>query len=89
MFFPMQTKLSTKGQVVLPSSIRRRLGLRPGDALDARIDAGKIVLSPPRRRGPKPRIVLDKITGLPVLTAGPKAPTLTSEQVRAMLSNFP
>lgn len=85
----MQTKLSTKGQVVLPSSIRRRLGLRPGDALDARIDAGKVVLSPRRPRGPKPTIIVDEITGLPVLTAGPKAPILTSEQVRAILTNFP
>lgn len=85
----MQTKLSTKGQVVLPSSIRRRLGLRPGDALDAEISAGKIVLSPRKNRSHKPRIVIDKVSGLPVLDAGPNAPTLTSEQVRAMLADFP
>ncbi|PYX46369.1 MAG: hypothetical protein DMG79_16700 [Acidobacteria bacterium] len=36
----MQTKISTKGQVVLPGPIRRRLDLRPGDPLDANSGAG-------------------------------------------------
>ncbi|MGH9433185.1 MAG: AbrB/MazE/SpoVT family DNA-binding domain-containing protein, partial [Terriglobia bacterium] len=39
----MQTKVSTKGQVVLPGPLRRRLGLRAGDPLDANIEAGRIV----------------------------------------------
>jgi len=35
----MQTKISTKGQVVLPGPIRRRLGLQAGDPLDAKVEA--------------------------------------------------
>ena len=34
----MQTKVSTKGQIVLPGPLRRRLGIRAGDALDANIE---------------------------------------------------
>ena len=35
------------------------------------------------------RIVSDPLTGLPVLTAGPNAPSLTSNQVEEILTNFP
>jgi AbrB family looped-hinge helix DNA binding protein len=85
----MQTKLSTKGQVVLPSRIRNKLGLRPGDPLDASVEGGRIVLTPRKKRSNKVRIIKDPITGLPVLTAGPNAPTLTSKEVEEILSNFP
>ena len=33
----MQTKVSTKGQVVLPGPLRRRLDIRASDPLDANI----------------------------------------------------
>jgi len=82
----MQTRVSTKGQVVLPSPIRRQLGLRTGDLLDANVEGGRIVLTPRRTRSLKVRILLDPITGLPVLSAGPDAPALTSKQVRQILS---
>ena len=85
----MQTKVSTKGQVVLPSALREKLGLRPGDALDAKLEGGSIVLTPMRGRRPEARIIIDPITGLAVLTAGPSAPILTSEQVRGILADFP
>ncbi len=85
----MQTKISTKGQVVLPSGIRRKLGLQPGDALDADLDGERIILTPRRSRRPNARIVKDPVTGLPVLTAGADAATLTSEQVREILAEFP
>ena len=38
----MQTRVSSKGQVVLPSPIRRKLGLRTGDPLDAEVESGRI-----------------------------------------------
>jgi AbrB family looped-hinge helix DNA binding protein len=34
----METKLSTKGQVVLPGPVRRKLGLRAGDPLEVRAE---------------------------------------------------
>ena len=85
----MQTKISTKGQVVLPHPIRRKLGLRPGDTLDARIIGAGIVLTPRKVRARKGRVVRDPITGLPVLTAGPDAPPLSSQQVHELLYEFP
>ena len=85
----MQTRVSTKGQVVLPSPLRRRLGLRAGDALDANLVSGRIVLTPRRIRSQKARISLDPLTGLPVLSAGCDAPPLTSKEVREILSVFP
>ncbi len=85
----MQTKVSTKGQVVLPGPIRRRLDLRPGDPLDANIEGGRIVLTPRKKRSYRAKIVIDPVSGLPALSAGPDAPTLTSKDVEEILSNFP
>lgn len=85
----METKLSTKGQVVVPGPIRRRLGLQAGDALTATVHEGGILLTPRRKRARKARIVTDPITGLPVLTFGEGAPVLTSKQVREILDELP
>jgi AbrB family looped-hinge helix DNA binding protein len=85
----MQTKVSTKGQVVLPGPIRRKLGIRAGDPLDANIEEGRIVLTPRRKQTFEAKIIEDPITGLPVLYAGPDAPELTSEMVAEMLADFP
>ena len=85
----MQTRVSTKGQVVLPGPLRRRLGIRAGDPLDASIKAGRIVPAPRAKPRLKPRIVEDPILGGPVLTFGPDAPILTSEEVKEILADFP
>ena len=85
----MKTKVSTKGQVVLPSRIRRRLGLEPGDSLDAQLDGNRSILTPRRAQRGTTRIVTDPFTGLPVLTAGTDAAKLTSELVREILAEFP
>ena len=85
----MQTKVSTKGQVVLPGPIRRKLGIQPGDPLTAEIEGGRIVLTPKVRRGAKAKIVRDPITGIPALTLGKNAPKLTSRDVEDMLADFP
>jgi len=85
----MQTKVSTKGQVVLPVRVRRTLGLQAGDALDTHVESGRIILTPRSRRPQRARIVKDPVTGLPVLTAGPNAPRLTQKQVQRILADFP
>jgi AbrB family looped-hinge helix DNA binding protein len=85
----VQTKISTKGQVVLPSRLRTKLGLRPGDALDVELEGNAIILRPRRARRRKAKIIKDPITGLPVLTFGPGAPILTDKQVKEMLADFP
>ena len=85
----MQTKISTKGQVVLPSAIRRRLGLQAGDSLNVKVEGEQIVLQPKQRRKKKGKIVTDPVTGFPVLTLGPGAPVLTSKEVEEMRADFP
>jgi AbrB family looped-hinge helix DNA binding protein len=85
----LKTKLSTKGQIVLPGPIRRKLGLQAGDSLDAQVQDGRVTLTPQNTRSGKARILVDHITGLPVLSAGSEAPLLTSRQVREMLDEFP
>lgn len=85
----METTVSTKGQVVLPGPLRRRLGIRPGDSLEATVVADRIVLAPRRKRIRPARIVTDPVSGLPVLTAGSNVPILDSKQVREALAEFP
>ena len=86
----MVTKVSTKGQVVLPSAIRRKLGLQPGDSLEAKIESGRVVLTPQKKRArKKAKIVIDPVTGFPALTLGPDAPVLTHKEVKEILSDFP
>jgi AbrB family looped-hinge helix DNA binding protein len=85
----MQTKVSTKGQVVLPGPLRRRLDIRAGDPLEAEIEDGRIVLTPRKKRSHRTRIVIDPVTGLPALSAGPTAPTLSSKEVEEILASFP
>ena len=42
----MLIKLSSKGQVVIPKSIREALALRRGTRFHVRVDRGKIILEP-------------------------------------------
>ena len=85
----MQTKVSTKGQIVLPAPLRRRLGIRAGDPLDISVERDRIVLTAPKRNHSTARIIEDPITGLPVIDVGSDAPILTSEMVRELLVDFP
>ena len=85
----MQTRVSTKGQIVLPGPIRRKLGIRAGDPFDAGIEQGRIVLTPRKKKTYEAKLIEDPITGLPVIDVGPDAPVLTSEMVREMLVDFP
>jgi AbrB family looped-hinge helix DNA binding protein len=85
----MQTKVSTKGQIVLPGPLRRKLDIRAGDPLDISIEKDRIVLTALKRKHSTARIVEDPITGLPVIDAGSDAPVLTSKMVRELLVDFP
>ena len=85
----MRTKLSTNGRVALPRQLLKQLALQPGAMLDVKLERGSIVLTPKHRRRRKATIIIDPITGLSVLTAGPGAPVLTNEQVQKILSDFP
>ena len=87
----MTTKLSSKGQIVLPISMRRRLALQAGDALEVSLDSrgGQIVIAPQRKKRAKAKIIKDPLTGWPVLKGPSGTPTLTNEMVKEMLADFP
>ena len=38
------TKMSTKGQIVIPKKLREKLGLQPGDPLAMAVDGDRLVL---------------------------------------------
>ena len=85
----MTTTLSTKGQIVLPASARRRLGLRPGMSFRCSVQNGNIVLAPEKAAPAAPKLVKSPKTGLVYAAAAKDAPVVTSEQVRAALADFP
>jgi AbrB family looped-hinge helix DNA binding protein len=85
----MQTKVSTKGQIVLPAPLRRRLGIRAGDAIDIAVEKDRIVLTHASKPKYEARIVKDPVTGYIAIDLGPDAPILTSEMVRELLTDFP
>jgi AbrB family looped-hinge helix DNA binding protein len=84
----MEIRVSSNGDVVLPGSLRRRLDILAGDPLDVQIEAGRIILTPRKKRPRHVRIIADPVTGLPVLSAGPGAPLLRSKEVEEILANF-
>jgi len=85
----MRTRVSTKGQIVLPGQLRRRLGIHAGDPLDVCVEGERIVLTMRSPRRVAGKIVADPVTGLPVLSAGADAPVLSSKDVDEIISAFP
>ena len=85
----MKARVSKRGYIVIPSSLVKEIACKPGDRIHIDEKAGRIVITPVKRPRGKARIITDKITGLPVLTAGPGAPVLTSKYVRDLLEFFP
>jgi AbrB family looped-hinge helix DNA binding protein len=85
----VKTKLSSKGQVVLPVSARRLLGLEAGESLDVAVEGERVILTRSRAPSPKVKITTDPLTGLPMLAASSAAPTLTGAQVAELLADFP
>ncbi len=74
---------------MLPGPLRRRLNIRAGDALEAEVENGRIVLTLRNKRTHRPKFVIDPVTGLHALSAGPKAPALTSKEVEEILASVP
>jgi AbrB family looped-hinge helix DNA binding protein len=85
----MQTRVSTKGQIVLPGPLRRKLDIRAGNLLDIAVERDRIVLTQVRKPKYDARIVEDPVTGFTAIDLGPDAPILTSKMVRDLLTDFP
>ena len=47
----MKTKVSSKGQVVIPKAYRQKLGWESGTDLVVHEEAGQLVLSQPKQKG--------------------------------------
>lgn len=84
----MTTKLSTKGQIVLPKQARARLQLRAGTTFACRIEGDSIVLTPEHPPAEQPKLVRDAQTGL-MVTQSPAHVSVSSDDVRSALAEFP
>ena len=84
----MTTTLSSKGQVVLPKQARSQLHLRPGAKLKCEVQGDSILLTPQQPVKATGRLIKDSKTGL-LVTRSPRGIKVTSEDVRAALSDFP
>jgi AbrB family looped-hinge helix DNA binding protein len=84
----MTTRLSSKGQVVLPKQARTRLQLRPGMKLMCKVRGDSIVLTPETIPTERPRLVSDSKTGLRI-TKSPAEMQVTSDDVKAAMVDFP
>jgi AbrB family looped-hinge helix DNA binding protein len=86
----MKAIVSSKGQMVIPREVRRRLSIEPGTELEITVlQAGEFRAHVIRQMsGRAAAIRFDKRTGCPVLKDA-TAPRLTSELVRTLLDEFP
>lgn len=47
----MQTRLDKFGRVIIPKSVRQKLGLKPGEILELEEEGEKIVIKPSHKKG--------------------------------------
>ena len=80
----MTTTLTSKGQIVIPLEIRKKLGLPAGAVISCEIVDGKIVLDP---NPDKSEAAITEEDGRPVLIAPPGAPKMTPDLVREILAS--
>ena len=78
--------LSTKGQLVIPTNLRKALNLRPGDKVEVTLEGRRLILE---RRSPRAAKLMRGRFGRPVLVSVPGAPEMTTETVNALLDDLP
>ncbi len=67
-----QTKLSAKGQVVIPKDVRDRLNLKPGTRFEVSERMGVIQLTPSVRTNPFPLTTIEDLRKWPKYAGTPK-----------------
>lgn len=77
--------LSPTGQLIIPDHFRQALHLRPGDKVTMTLEGGRLVV----QRDETSHATLVVENGRKVLLAPPGAPPMTTEAVKAALSDFP
>ena len=85
----MTTTLSSRGQIVLPSRVRRKLGLRPGTRFSVLTDGGKVVLAPQESGRKIVQPSRDRKTGLPTFPIPRGTPRIPENFVHEALADFP
>lgn len=77
----METTLSSKGQLVLPATVRRQLRLVRGERLSIEVQGDSVVLRPLAQRR-RYRSARHPVSGLPVMVAvKPSRRRVTAEEV--------
>jgi AbrB family looped-hinge helix DNA binding protein len=84
----MTTKLSSKGQIVLPKLVRTRLHWRPGTKFVCKVEGDSLVLTPENPVTGRPKLVIDAKSGLRI-TKSPAQTKVTSKDVHAAMLDFP
>lgn len=79
----METTVSSKGQVVIPAALRRKLKLKPGDRLDIREETDGILMRPMDSSHGK--FVSKPGRKHPVLSVGGR-PAISSHEVEDILN---
>jgi AbrB family looped-hinge helix DNA binding protein len=82
----IKSRLSTKGQLVIPARLREALNLRPGDQVEMELEGRALVL---RRQSQRAARLKRGNFGRPVLVAAQSAPVMTTESVTALLAELP
>jgi AbrB family looped-hinge helix DNA binding protein len=80
------SRLSTKGQLVIPTRLRKLLNLQPGDEVHLSVEGRRLVLEPKTRQ--RAKLVRGKF-GRPVLVGPSNAPRMTTAVVSAILDELP
>lgn len=83
------TRLSSKGQVVLPRLVRSKLGWAPGVRLVCEVRGDSIVLTPQGVPNRVKEYVVDPISGLRVAKRAMDSETVSSDMVKELLVEFP
>lgn len=81
----MTTTLSSKGQIVIPLEIRRKLGLSAGAVISCDLEDGRIILDPSGAASPAAIVSAD---GYLALQAPEGAPEMAPGQVKEIISEL-